>query len=66
MNTYLKLPSGYDVHTPNDRSGDFNENNINKQQLIDYPGHHVKKGTAASRLAARKRSVVKKLMDIKL
>jgi len=54
------------VHTPNDRSGDFNENNINKQQLIDYPGHHVKKGTAASRLAARKRSVVKKLMDIKL
>lgn len=55
MDTYSK----YREHTRTDINNDFSENNTVKQRSGDMSNFHVKKGTEASRLEARKRSLAK-------
>ncbi len=64
MNTYSKSASEYYGHTREDGNGDFNESNSNEKQTINKSVVHMKKGTAASRLVARKRSAAKKLKTL--
>lgn len=64
MNTYSKSTSGHYGHTLEDGNGDFNKNNSDTKQSIAKSVLHMKKGTAASRFAARKRSAAKRLRAI--
>jgi hypothetical protein len=64
MNTYSKSPSEVHEHTFEAINGDTAEINSDKKSIAK-PKAHVKKGTAATRLAARKRSAAKKMRTMK-
>lgn len=63
MNTYSKATSGFHENTFETVNSDFNGDNGTKKHPIAISKSHVKKGTAATRLAARKKSAARKMQE---
>ena len=61
MNTYSKSTSEFHEHTFEAATSDVNEHNNDTKHSVSRSKALMKKGTAATRLAARKKSAAKKL-----
>lgn len=63
MNTYSKSTSETHERTFEAIDGDVSENSSDKKHSVAGSKERVKKGTAATRLAARKKSAARKMQQ---